>query len=292
MTVLTSSLLTDRGAVSVTGPDAAKLLQGLVTNDIAGAKAGAAVFAGLLSPQGKIQFDFFVVPQADGFLIDVARDKAADLAKRLTLYRLRSAVEIKLQDELIVGAIWGGEVPSEVATTFRDPRLPELGWRTLSQADASLDAAGLAKGEHAYHAHRIALGVPEGGRDYPWGDAFPHEALFDQLHGVSFTKGCYVGQEIVSRMQHRGTARKRIVKIEGETQLPVTAAPITAGDVEIGTLGSTNDCAGLALVRLDRAAEFKAKGIPLMAGAVPLKLSKPAFATFELDPKSGAAPEA
>lgn len=288
MSAVRYARLSDRGVISVTGADAEKLLQGLLTNDIAAA-GDPAVFAGLLSPQGKIQFDFFVARTDQGFLLDVARDKAAELAKRLTLYRLRSKVDITdCSDRYAVIAAWAGQAqPAPGEPGFQDPRLPALGSRTLA-AVQDLPSYGTTASEAAYHAHRIALGVPEGGRDYAFGDTFPHEALFDQLNGVSFSKGCYIGQEIVSRMQHRGTARKRIVQATGESQLPPAGTDITAGGVAIGRLGSIDGVQGLALVRLDRAAEFKAKGIALTAGGVPLTLRAPAFATFDLDPQPAA----
>jgi folate-binding protein YgfZ len=288
MTAGDATLLSDRGVVAVTGPDAAKLLQGLVTNDVADLKPGQAVFAGLLSPQGKILSDFLVVAVSDGFLIDVARDKATELVKRLSLYRLRSKAEISDRSaEFSIVAGWGGEpVPPTPSIVYRDPRLSELGWRGIAAATDPVVSNGHRAGD--YHAHRIALGVPEGGRDYAYGDTFPHEALFDQLHGVSFEKGCYVGQEIVSRMQHRGTARKRIVPVRGEADLPAPGTPVSAGGVEIGMLGSNAARDGLALVRLDRAAEFKSKGVPLTAGDVTVTLAKPAFATFTLEPQQPA----
>ena len=127
---------------------------------------------------------------------------------------------------------------------------------------------------------RIRLGVPEGGRDYDFGDTFPHEALFDQLNGVDFTKGCYVGQEVVSRMQHRGTARKRIVPVEGEAPLPASGTSIEAGGVPIGALGSVSGASGLALIRLDRAEEALARGKTLTAGGVKIALRRPSFARF------------
>jgi folate-binding protein YgfZ len=297
VTAFSYAQLTDRGIVAVMGPDAEKLLQGLVTNDLPRA-SGEAAFAGLLSPQGKILFDFLIVRVADGFLLDVARDKAADLVKRLTLYRLRSKAEISDRSaEFAIAAGWdenavATHLPSYVVTSFADPRLPAMGRRVISRADESPVHSGQSACEAAYHAHRIALGVPEGGRDYAYGDTFPHEALFDQIHGVSFEKGCYVGQEIVSRMQHRGTARKRIVQVAGQRTLPESGTDILAGTVAIGTLGSIDGSNGLGLVRLDRAAEFKAKGIDLTAGSVPLVLRMPAFATFLLDPQPATVPPA
>jgi folate-binding protein YgfZ len=141
-----------------------------------------------------------------------------------------------------------------------------------------------------YHAHRIALGVPEGGKDYELGDTYPHEALFDQLNGVSFEKGCYVGQEVVSRMQHRGTARKRVVPVLADATLPDPGTPVVAGSVEIGRLGSSVDGMGLALLRLDRAAEMQEKGDALQAGSVPLRIELPRWAHFALAPAPSGSP--
>ena len=135
--------------------------------------------------------------------------------------------------------------------------------------------AASARGEtafHAYHTHRIALGIPEGGKDYEFGDAFPHEANFDLLDGVSFEKGCYVGQEIVARMEHRGTVRKRIVRVAGASELPATRPDVKIGDVVIGRLGSVAGRMGLAMLRLDRAIEAVDKGEPITADGIALEV--------------------
>jgi tRNA-modifying protein YgfZ len=275
-----AALLADRGALRVAGPEAAKFLQGLITNDMDKARDGAAIHAGLLTPQGKILFDFFVVPAEGGFLLEIAKDKAAELSKRLGFYRLRADVEIKEEPALIVAVAWGGppQVP-EGAIAFADPRHAELGSRLLLPAPASLAELGCeTASEGDYHALRIGLGVPEGGRDYAFGDAFPHEALFDQLHGVDFRKGCFVGQEVVSRMEHRGTARKRVVPIEGDGRLPPPGTSIEADNFAIGTLGSVSGAHGLALIRLDRAEDALAAGGQLRAGDVTLALRRPPWA--------------
>jgi folate-binding protein YgfZ len=283
--------LLDRGVVSVTGDDAGKFLQGLLTNDMALLGAAPSLHAGLLTPQGKILFDFFVAKTPGGYLLETASDKVAELTKRLTMYKLRAAVEISdVSADYRVLAVWGGDPPALVekgrSVSFADPRLPGMGVRILAEAQyadglASSIGATTSSAED-YHAHRISLGVPEGGKDYPFGDTFPHEALFDQLRSVSFTKGCYVGQEVVSRMEHRGTARKRVVPVAGEAELPAPGAEIKAGEVTIGTLGSVAGDRGLALLRLDRAAEAIAKRLPLHAGTMPFKIVLPAFATFTL----------
>jgi folate-binding protein YgfZ len=279
-----ASLLPSRAAIRVGGADARKFLQGLITNDMDRAQAGQAVHAGLLTPQGKILFDFFVLAQGEDFLIDVAGDKAAELVKRLGFYKLRAQVEVALESGLAVAAAWGGTPrPTDAAIIYADPRLPELGFRVVLPKGTPIAALGCDQASEAdYQAWRIALGVPEGGKDYAFGETFPHEALFDQLHGVDFKKGCYVGQEVVSRMQHRGTARKRIVPIEGVSALPAPGASIEAGGLAIGTLGSVNGVSGLALVRLDRAEEALAQGKALTAGGVTITLRRPAFARFEV----------
>lgn len=274
--------LPDRGVVRVAGIDARSFLQGLITNDIGKAADGAAIHAGLLTPQGKILFDFFVVPLGDAYFLECAKAETSELAKRLGFYRLRAGVEIAEEPGLNVAAVWGG-APSlaEGAIAYADPRLPDLGYRVLLPDGAEISALGCATAsEGDYHARRIGLGVPEGGRDYVYGDSFPHEALFDQLGGVDFAKGCFVGQEVVSRMEHRGTVRKRVVPVEGDAPLPEPGTSIEAGGQPIGTLGSVSAQSGLALIRLDRAADAIEAGAALKAGGVTLKLRKADWARF------------
>ena len=278
-----AALLSDRGVLRVAGPDAQKLLQGVITNNLDRLQDGAAIHAGLLSPQGKILFDFFVIAAEDGFLLELVRDTAAELAKRLGFYRLRAKVDIAEDPAFQVAAVWGGKVriPSG-AVSYPDPRLPELGTRILMATGESAAELGCEPASEAdYHAMRIRLGVPEGGRDYVFGEAFPHDALFDQLNGVDFKKGCFVGQEVVSRMQHRGTARKRILPVEGDAPL-TSGGEIEAGSLPIGPIGSVDGASGLALIRLDRAADALAKGTPLRAGDTTITLRRPDFVKFEV----------
>ncbi len=275
--------LSDRGVLRVHGPDAKRFLQGIVTNDMERVGGKSAVHAGLLTPQGKILFDFFVVGEPPDFLLDCPSALAGELAKRLTFYKLRSALEIEdVSDTHAVAAAWGGTpVCPQRAVLYPDPRLAALGHRLVLEAGGELSATGCATApEAAYHAHRIALGVPEGGKDFDYGDAFPHEADFDELNGVDFAKGCYVGQEVVSRMEHRGTARKRVVPVEGEVALPEGGAEIQAADAAIGRLGSVADKAGLALLRLDRAEKAQSEGKTITAGGVVLRLRQPVWASF------------
>ena len=264
-----------RGVVTVGGPDAQKFLNDLVTADISAAGAGRAAYAGLLSPQGKLLFDFIVFRDGEDFWIDLARDKAAEFAKRLGFYRLRANVTIadRSADFGVVAGWNGAALASGIVSP--DPRLPALGWRAIVAGDVPVDAS-----EADYDAHRIALGIPEGGIDFAFGDLFPHDADMDQLAGVDFTKGCYVGQEIVSRMEHRHTARRRFVNAAADGSLPPGGSEIVAAGKPLGTLTSSIGSFGLAVVRLDRAKEAMDKGEPLTAAGTPLTLAIPAWARF------------
>jgi folate-binding protein YgfZ len=274
--------LADRGVVRVQGADAKTFLDGLFTCDIDRVAPGQPRFGALLTPQGKILFDFIVFEVSQdaggGYCLDVLKVYAPDLVKRLNFYRLRAKVMVEDASEaLAVVAGWGDSLKPENSLAAQDPRLPALGWRAIVAAeDASPEPAAAG-----YHAHRIALGVPEGGRDFLWNDAFPHEALMDQLHGVDFDKGCYVGQEVVSRMQHRGTARTRMVPIvylDGFVAEP--GVDVTAGDRTLGKTGTGANGRGLAMIRLDRAADALAASETIRAGGLAVRIEKPHWVRF------------
>jgi folate-binding protein YgfZ len=273
--------LTNRGVVAVGGSDAHGFLDNLFTSDASKAGEGRAVYGGLLTPQGKILFDFMVFADGDRFLIDIARPLVADFVKRLGFYKLRARVEIAdLSSERIVVAAWGGSAPPILdGPVAPDPRNPALGFRAVVPPGADMAPDyGEATGAD-YHAHRIALAIPEGGVDFAYGDAFPHDAAMDQFAGIDFRKGCYIGQEVVSRMEHRGTARRRPVSVRGAALAP--GAPVTAGDMPVGAIGSAHGDLGVALVRLDRARDAMDAGVPLMAAGAPVELGIPAWASFD-----------
>jgi tRNA-modifying protein YgfZ len=296
-----AALLPDRGVVKVVGDGARSFLHGLVTADMLSLKAGEARFCALLTPQGKIIADFFVVeaPAPDGgcFFLDTPRAVTAALIEKLNLYKLRAKIIIEdLSDILGVLAAWGGgpSTPSQkTGLSYADPRTSALGVRVmlpphLAAAAASTLGATLVEAG-AYDAHRIALGVPEGGLDFRYGDAFPHEADMDQLAGVDFQKGCYVGQEVVSRMEHRGTARTRAVPVRYDGATPPAGTVILAGERQLGHIGSSASGIGIALLRLDRAADALSHGEPLTAGGVPIRLVKPDWARFTFPGENKAA---
>ena len=292
MTACKITALADRTVIEISGADAGTFLQGLITNDIEQARDGAAIHAALLTPQGKILFDFLVVARDEGYLLDCRREIAAELIKRLTFYRLRANVEITdRSDAMSVYAIWGDE-PSEIkeGILYGDPRVAALGHRLIALSAKNALAAWCNEAPaEIYHAHRIALGVPEGGLDYPFSDTFPHEADYDQLGGVDFAKGCFVGQEVVSRMEHRGTARKRIVPVTGAAAL-TSGAEITANGSTIGSVASVAGDKALALIRLDRADKALEAGNALQADGVALTLVQPAWATFTVPGAKGDGP--
>jgi folate-binding protein YgfZ len=279
-----AAFVPDRGVIKVSGADARGFLNNLVTSELGQLKPGVGRFGALLTPQGKIIADFLVTEAPDddggGFLIDCAGALAQPLADKLGFYRLRAKVVVEnLSDRLGVLAVWDGEPMTKPGPAFPDPRDARLGWRILVPAQLAQKAAALIGAEMVdvadYDAHRIACGVPRGGIDFSYGDAFPHETNMDRLHGVDFDKGCYVGQEVVSRMQHRGTARTRIVRLALDGARPEAGVEIRAGDKPVGTMGSSVDGAGLALIRLDRAADAQDAALPLMAGGVVVRLAEP-----------------
>ena len=282
--------LPDRGIVRVIGEPARDFLQGLLTADIGKIAPGRPAFAALLSPQGKIVVDCIVAeaPPADGggFLLDCPRALTTALVDKLNFYKLRAKVTVQgLSDALGVLAVWGGgAVRTEFGLCYADPRLGALGSRVIVPPDLIDQAAADLGAERVdakdYEARRIALGVPRGGMDFIYGDAFPHETDMDQLGGVDFAKGCYVGQEVVSRMQHRSNARSRVVPVAYDGFAPEPGTTVAAGDKTIGTFGSSADGRALALLRLDRVEDALAAGAALVAGGATLRLIKPDWARF------------
>jgi folate-binding protein YgfZ len=279
-----AALLSDRGVIKLSGEDAKTFLNGLITTDTTRVEPGTGRFGALLTPQGKIIVDFLIteVPEGHGggLLIDCPRALAQPLTTKLGFYKLRARVTVEnLSDSFGVLAVWGGEPAVKPDLCFADPRAEELGWRILIPPELTTKAAALVGAtmtdEAAYEAHRIACGVPRGGVDFSYGDAFPHETNMDHLHGVDFDKGCYVGQEVVSRMQHRGTARTRTVRVTFDGAAPEASAPILAGDKQVGTMGSSAHNNGLATVRIDKVSDALDAGTPLVAGNSTVRLVDP-----------------
>ncbi len=272
--------LTDRGVVEVSGPDAASFLQGLITNDVARVERGRAVYAALLTPQGKIIYDFFVVAAPEGgFWLDCVAVHAADLTSRLKKYKLRAKVTLAdRSSELAVFSL--SESPAVAsAATFEDPRCRDLGLRAIIPANdvGYLQTKGFEQHDKAaYDTQRIALGVPDAATDIPPETLFPLDCNFEELHGVDFDKGCYIGQELTARMKHRATARRRMLPVEAASALPPPGTSLKIGNSDVGEMRGSVANRGIALVRLDRlgnAEEATADGRTVRIGRPPYPLS-------------------
>ncbi len=267
-----ASLLADRGIVRISGAEALSFLHKLVTNSLLDLKPGEARYAALLSGQGKLLFDFFVVPVPDSCLLDCPRAQIPDLIRKLTLHKLRTPVTIEdVSASLAVAAFWGEPVPANFSgLAFADPRTADMGLRLIAPPEA---LAFTTTPQDAYEAHRTALGVPKGGVDFPYGDAFVHDADLDWLHGVDFNKGCYPGQEVVARVHFRKSARKQIVKVHFDGPTPASGSEVMMGDINIGHIGSVAGAQGLAMLRLDRVEDARAAGTRLTAGSTALDVA-------------------
>jgi folate-binding protein YgfZ len=264
--------LADRAVVTVSGQGAQDFLQALITTDLGQLEDGEAKPGALLTPQGKILFDFLVTRDGEAIRLETATDQAEALLKRLTMYKLRRPIVLSVTSPAAVAIHF-----EEISGGYRDARFAKAGqtvYRTYGEETEP------SAGEE-YDRLRIAAGIATAGADYALQDAFPHDVLMDKNGALSFKKGCYVGQEVVSRMQHRGTARRRVVIVAAETALPATGTPLTVKDRLIGTLGSVVGASGLAIVRIDKAGEAIAAGEAILAGDVPVTLALPAWTGLE-----------
>lgn len=247
--------LSDRAVIALSGPEAHPFLQGLVTNDVTTVTPDRPAYAALLTAQGKVLFDFLVHADGESLLIDCRKASREALIKRLSMYKLRAKLDIAARDDLAI-----------VLEGPADPRLAALGGRGI------VPAGDGQTGDDAYLEHRLALGVPEG-EDFGSDRMFAMDAGLDELHAISFTKGCYVGQELTARMKHRGKDRKRLLPVATTDGSPLAKdTPIAMGDGEIGAVTSSYGTRGFALIRLDRMAEL---GGPFTASGSPVTITKP-----------------
>ena len=270
MTYLTE--LPARGVIEVAGEDRVSFLQGLVSNDVEQVAPGKAVWAGLLTPQGKYLADFFILTDGATLLLDCERSQIPILVPKLSRFRLRARVTVTARDDLRVGAAWGDTAPV-TGIVAPDPRLPQAGWRLIS---TTLPAANASPDD--WDRHRLGLALPDGTRDLEVDKTVLLEAGFDDLGGISWTKGCYMGQELTARTKYRGLLKRRLVPItlapgaEG-ADLPEPGTPVLNDGMEVGTLRSSRDGVGLAVMRLD------AIDKPLSALGRQLTAGLPAWAT-------------
>lgn len=262
--------LEDRAVIAVGGAEARGFLQGLVTNDVEQLAPGRGVYAALLTPQGKILFDFFLVEGDGAILIDCPAAARDALVKRLTMYRLRAKVTIEPRSQLAVLAEWGGDA-ARYAVAYPDPRVAALGSRAIiAEGEMRNDVIPAA----VYHTHRLSLGVPEAS-DFGADRMFALDADLDELHAVDFAKGCYVGQELTARMKHRGKARKRLLALTASDEIPPVGTTVLANGKDIGEIAATYGPRGFASIRLDRLDETG--GAPVSAGSIAVELIKPSW---------------
>ncbi|ESY63415.1 MAG: folate-binding protein YgfZ [Mesorhizobium sp.] len=283
------TLLKDRALISVSGPDAEHFLQNILTTDLDALGESEARPGALLTPQGKILFDFLISRAGENaFRLECRADISDDFVRRLMLYKLRAKVEIAKSEQGLVSVAWGNEsiASQSDSTAVADRRFDD------ESVTRSYAGAAQADDGAAWQAFRIAHGIAESGADYALGDAFPHDVLLDETGGVGFRKGCYVGQEVVSRMQHRGTARRRVLIVQSELPLPAAGTELTVEGRPVGALGSSAGTIGLAIARIDRVKAALDAGRPILAGDVPVTLTIPAWAKFSFPQETVSAEEA
>jgi folate-binding protein YgfZ len=270
--------LPDRGILAVSGDDRASFLQGLVSNDTMKLAPGRAMYAALLTAQGKYLHDFIMIEQDGAIRLDAEAARIADLKRRLSMYRLRAKVVIEDLPDLAVAAVFGGNLPD---IAFPDPRLPELGGRVILPRDAlrsTLTGLGLAEADFAeYDRLRLGLGIPDGSRDLVVDKSILLESGFDELHGVDWQKGCYIGQELTARTKYRGLIKKRLFPVQIDGPAPEPGTILTLNGKEAGEMRSSLGDIGLALVRLENA------DAPLAAGDTMVRTTAPKWMRVEAD---------
>jgi len=279
-TVAETINLSNRALVQITGEDAEKFVQAVITTNLDKLGADDLKPGALLAPQGKIMFDFLVSRIENGLRFDMPASIAADFVKRMTLYRLRAKAEITQSSESLVSVCWVNDSASSESDSInrsgkRDTRFPEE-----LNVTRIYGQAGGVNDESAWVALRAEYGIAEGEADFAYNDVFPHDVNFDQTGGVTFPKGCFIGQEVVSRMQHRGTPRRRVLIAKSDTPLPAMGTPVTVGGRDIGTLGSSSGRIGLTLVRIDRVKDALDSGTPILAGEIEIRLELPPHVRF------------
>lgn len=258
--------LPHRGVLEIQGEDRATFLQGLITNDINLVTPEHAIYTAMLSPQGRFLYDFFIIERDGAYRLDVDAGRLADLVKKLSLYKLRSRVTLTPREDLKVFAMWGGDTLLEA---FIDPRLKELGSRMIGEADQNASVQN-------YNLHRIKLGVPEGGLDLIPEKSILLECGLDELNAISWTKGCYIGQELTTRTKFLGLVRKRLLPVTIEGPGSEVGSDIFLDETKVGTMYSHEDSYGLALLRLEY---FEGQESPLRCNKAILTPYKPFWMT-------------
>jgi folate-binding protein YgfZ len=299
MSLASYALLEDRGVLEVAGADRRTFLQGLVSNDVQKLAPHRALYAAFLTPQGKYLHDFFLVERGDAIHLEGERARLPDLLRRLSMFKLRAKVTLAdVSEKFAVAVGFGGGasvrlgLPNELGAAapfgegvaYVDPRLADLGVRLILPRAAgtrALEAAGLARADSAeYDRLRLSLGVPDGSRDVAVEKAILLEAGFDELNGVDWDKGCYMGQELTARTKYRGLVRKRLMPVTVQGPLPESGTTVTLDGREAGEIRSGRGDRALALLRLEMVEQATRSGAPLVAGAARVTPVKPDWARY------------
>ena len=297
-------LLQDRGLLAVLGADSRSFLQGLVSNDIEKVGPGRAIYANLLTPQGKFLHDFFIAEfapddEATVLVLDCELERLADLERRLALYRLRASVVLAdlsashavtalIGEDAVAGLGLAAEpglaAPCAGGIAYVDPRLAAMGARAvLRRQDAPVALAALgfaAEYQAAYDRHRLAHGLPDGSRDMIVEKSFPLECGVEELNGIDYDKGCYIGQELTARTHYRGTIRKRLLRVDVEGPLPAPGTPVMLGGKEAGEMRSGRDGQAIALLRIELLGATAEEAGGFTAGGARIVPVKPDWARF------------
>ena len=297
MLPITYAHLTDRGIVSVSGPDSRDFLQGLISNDITQVSSDKAIYAALLTPQGKYLFDFFISQLGEKLLIECEKSRTSELMKRLRMYKLRANADLLDETEdYSIFALWGDGVREAMGLNkmglgsakeksggvqMIDPRLEAVGGRIVFPINSAATEIKLIGARLAslsdYDLHRLKLGLPNASSDMVIDKAILIESGFDELNGIDWNKGCYMGQELTARTKYRGLVKKRLVSITIEGATPEPGTPIMVGDKSVGEMRSSNGKSGIALLRLD---QLENDATNYICGQAILSPSKPEWAKF------------
>ena len=288
--------LTNRGIISVTGSDSRDFLQGIISNDITLVSPNKTIYAALLTPQGKYLFDFFISQSGEKLLIECEKDRVPDLMKRLRIYKLRADANLVDETETYsIFAIWGDDAAQATGlhnerglaheisggTQFIDPRLNTAGVRSvlpIEAAEAQLQSLAAEPASTSdYDLHRLKLGLPDASRDLVVDKAILIESGFDELNGVDWNKGCYMGQELTARTKYRGLVKKRLISVLIEGAAPEPGTPIMVGDKNAGEMRSSNAGHGIALLRLD---QLNNEAAEYICDQAILRPNKPTWADF------------
>lgn len=268
-----NALLPQRAALSLSGADVIEFLQGIISNDARQLAEGNPVYAALLSPQGRFLHDFFLIPWQGKIFLDMQADRAGDLLSRFKIYRLRSKVEIEKDESVSIAALWGGKINAQENPEYRiynDPRLPQMGMRVIGSKN-TISALGGQVGAEEYEKLRLSLVVPDT-RDMVVEKSLLLECGFEELNGVDFNKGCYVGQEVTARSKFRGQVRKSFYEVKSDSSLPAYGEKIMAEDKTIGEMRTSLDKTGMAMVYNEEYKTARASGLNFVCNGMELQL--------------------